>query len=780
MMKTNLKKNYLRILLIFALISGTQLQAQKGKQGSVSISSTNVDVNTRTYLMSNATSGATSINVQNSALSGPNFVGTLGAGDLILIIQMQGATMNIANSSSFGAISNYNSAGRYEFRCVSSVPNASTINFNVPLQYSYSASGHTQIIRVPRYSSLTIASGRSIKPADWNGQVGGVTVIEVSGNMVLNGRIDASATGFRGGDIDNNSQAAGTRITLWYSNDSYDGGAKGEGIAGSEFSEYNTLSCRYGRGAPANGGGGGNSHNAGGGGGANAGSTTAWNGLGNPDVPNNTYRNSWNLESTNFANNTSSGGGRGGYTYGANDRNASNTAPGNSNWGGNNRENVGGYGGRPLDYSSGRLFMGGGGGAGDGNNGGSAAGGNGGGMVIIIVDGNISGSGFIYANGEQGTNTTMGHNDAPGGGGGGGTIVIANAGSIASTISLFANGGNGGNQLITNNESEGPGGGGGGGYIAITSGNPNRSTLGGSNGTSTSSAVTEFPPNGATSGGDGVNNAAYSISIVNNSFVANAGPDKNFCQSTNLEAVLSPSTIGMWSVVSGTNFSLSNANDPNTLFIGDSFQNYTLVWTVNNQVCETKTDTVMLLSNCVPLPVQLLDFYGQQFENQINLYWTSASAKDFSHFEVQREVAENEWETIGQINFNDNNNQVQKFQLSDFRPRIGDNNYRIKLVDFDGTFEFTSVITVEYIQSETEVLMYPAPANHVLNIISSGLKNANIKIINSLGIELQTTIEVIDDNAIVHLDELNNGIYILVIEKYNKTIVNRTFIIEKR
>lgn len=779
-MKNNLKKNYLKFLLIFALISGTQLEAQKGKQGSVSISSSNVDVNTRTYLTSNVSSGATSITVQNSALSGPNFVGTLSAGDLVLIIQMQGASMNVTNSSSFGAINNYNSSGRYEFRCVSSVPNSSTINFNVPLQYAYSASGHTQVIRVPRYSSLTISSGRSIKPADWNGQVGGVTVIEVSGNMVLNGRIDASATGFRGGDIDNNSQAAGTSVTLWYSNDDHDGGAKGEGIAGSEFNEYNTLNCRYGRGAPANGGGGGNSHNAGGGGGANAGSTSAWNGLGNPDVPNNTYRNSWNLESTNFANNTSSGGGRGGYTYGANDRNASNTAPGSSNWGGNKRENVGGYGGRPLDYSSGRLFMGGGGGAGDGNNGGSAAGGNGGGMVIIIVDGNISGSGFIYANGEQGTNTTMGHNDAPGGGGGGGTIVIANAGSFASTISLEANGGNGGNQLITNNESEGPGGGGSGGYIAITSGSPNRTALGGVNGTSTSAAVTEFPPNGATAGGDGVRNATFSISIVNNNFTANAGSDKNFCQSTNLEAVLSSSTIGTWSVVVGTNYNIANFSDPNTLFVGDSSQNYTLVWTVNNQICETKTDTVNLFSTCMPLPIKLLDFYGSQFENQINLNWLCESAKNFSHFEIQREISENEWENLGTIDFNSNNQQIQNFAFTDYRPKIGENNYRIKMVDLDGTYEYSNVLTVEYIQSEGEVVMYPAPANQELNIISTGLRNANIKIVNSLGIEVNALVEIQDNNANINLDGLNNGIYVLIIEKNNKTIVNRTFIIEKR
>src|SRR5690606_26350868 len=198
------------------------------------------------------------------------------------------------------------------------------------------------------------------------GSTGGVLVIEVSGNAVVNGTITANFRGFRGGDRENNSQSASTSITRWYSNNSYDGGAKGESIAGSEFNEYDAGGYRYCRGAIANGGGGGNSHNAGGGGGSNGGVVANWNGLGNPDNSTGTYTAAWNQESGGFSGNSSSGGGRGGYTYGANNRNAGTTPPGNSNWGGNDRANVGGYGGRPLDYSTGRIFMGGGGGAGDG------------------------------------------------------------------------------------------------------------------------------------------------------------------------------------------------------------------------------------------------------------------------------------------------------------------------------------------------------------------------------------------------------------------------------
>jgi hypothetical protein len=119
-----MKKLYLLLAVVFFLTA--QLFAQPGINGAGNITGSNVDVNTFTYLTNNAASGATSIRVNNSALTGANFTAALSAGDLILIIQMQGASVNVVNSSSFGAISNYNNVGLYEFKCVASVPNSTT------------------------------------------------------------------------------------------------------------------------------------------------------------------------------------------------------------------------------------------------------------------------------------------------------------------------------------------------------------------------------------------------------------------------------------------------------------------------------------------------------------------------------------------------------------------------------------------------------------------------------------------------------------------------------
>jgi large repetitive protein len=233
-----------KLLLSLFIISSLELFSQIGKSGVGTISTTNVDVNTRTYLTNNVNSGTTTLTVANSNLNGSVFSGNLASGDLIMIIQMQGASINTSNNSSYGSVTNLNSSGLYEIRCVASVPNSTTINVSVPLTNSYSASGKTQIIRVPRYTNFTLNASASIFPAAWNGNSGGVTVIEVGNNALINGTINATGRGFRGSPNDNVTQPPSSNITLFVSSIPEDGGRKGEGIAGSEI-DYDAMGGRY-------------------------------------------------------------------------------------------------------------------------------------------------------------------------------------------------------------------------------------------------------------------------------------------------------------------------------------------------------------------------------------------------------------------------------------------------------------------------------------------------------------------------------------------------------
>ncbi|MCB9447412.1 MAG: gliding motility-associated C-terminal domain-containing protein [Flavobacteriales bacterium] len=502
-------------MVSLAILAGsTTVSAQKGKAGSVTLSAASTVVNEYTYLTADVAAGSTGITVNNSALNANGrFSAALATGDLVFIYQAQGATLDGApNDITYGAVLNYVSSGQYEFAQVLGVPNANTIELDCGLQHDYADSGHVQVIRVPRYADLTINSGSKVTAPAWDGQTGGLVIIEVENDLVVNGTMDASGLGFRGGRLDTQTDWG------FYGVKNLDpkfGGEKGEGIGGYQAYYDATIGGRYSRGAPANGGGGGNSHNSGGGGGGNGGDPLAWLSTGNPDTSQPGWIQAWELEAAGFHTSVSSGGGRGGYTWSDLNADATVVGPEQAAWSGDNRKPLGGFGGRPLDYSSGRLFLGGGGGAGDSNNGDGGVGGEGGGVIFAMVYGDISGSGQIISNGVKGGDAccagfSSGGNDGAGGGGAGGTVILNTLGS-ASGVTVQANGGSGGSQFNkpsagSNTEAEGPGGGGGGGHVAISNGALTVTASGGKNGTTNATSLTEFPPNGATSGHAGTIN----------------------------------------------------------------------------------------------------------------------------------------------------------------------------------------------------------------------------------------------------------------------------------
>lgn len=577
--------------------------AQRSKNNGLTISSASTIVNEFTSLTADANTGNTTIQVSNSALNANNrFSSSLAAGDLLFIYQTKGAsiigfflgTTGNPRDSTMGQVTNYNNTGNFEFAEVKSVPGSTSIELSCPLQKNYTAgTGATQIIRVPRYASLTINSPGVLTTQAWNGTTGGVLVVEVDGNTIINagGKVDATGLGFRGGSYSNNS-AAWTLGNMEGSADSREGADKGEGIAGYQ-AEYDAISGRYGRGAMANGGGGGCTNNGGGGGGANGGDPSLWNGHGNPDISTANYILAWNKEYAWKSTTTSSGGGKGGYCSATSNQDPTLLGPANSAWGAGYRNNQGGYGGRPLDYSTGKIFLGGGGGAGQGNDTYPGAGGNGGGLIYLMCNGTVSGTGQIVANGNDGGNaqgtpsiTAYTGRDGAGGAGAGGTIILYVTGGSASGITAIANGGKGGDLVMVKgafsggpSEAEGPGGGGSGGYIALSGGAITQQVSGGNNGLVTGNALSnilnKFPANGATKGGSGSSGQTISTFniVARDTAICNSG---TVTLSVSLAGVIPSGTALTWYdaavagnvVGSGTSFTTPLLTSTTTYYVG--------------------------------------------------------------------------------------------------------------------------------------------------------------------------------------------------------------------
>lgn len=360
----------------------------------------------------------TNVSVVNNTV---NVVSSNGfsTGDKVLIIQMKGASIDNSQSASFGTITNLNNCGNYEFQTICDIQ-GTTIRFNHKLLKGYSPTDVVQLIKVAVYQNCLI-SGNDLEAQPWNGELGGVLVLEAETLDFGTQNINVSGLGFRGGVAQTSGSNCNFVGDFSYYTSAQDPDAnarKGEGIA------ENIVNKECSRGPQANGGGGGNNHNGGGSGGANYGA----GGAGGKRIKQSTFLC--------------------GSENGVNSK------------------------GLSIGYAANKIFLGGGGGAGHGNNNGitGESGLNGGGIVILNVGTLIGNGQSIFANGDASLGNANG--DGAGGGGAGGAVLIS-TNTISSTLNIEVNGSNG---INTNNSGSsncsGPGGGAGGGIIWLT-GNSN-------------------------------------------------------------------------------------------------------------------------------------------------------------------------------------------------------------------------------------------------------------------------------------------------------------------
>lgn len=343
--------------------------------------------------------------------------------NMVMIVQMKGASIITANDPTYGTVSNLNNAGNYEIGTICFIKDDSVFLFH-QLQNSYTPlDGKVQLVQFADDVSFNVVNTVTALPWDSTTGLGGVIAIHADLSITLNAGIDASGNGYKGGpfflsgSICSNSSPFNGYVYNGSPSSPFppatqNGARKGEGVA------FVSSLQSGGRGAPANGGGGGNNHNNSGGGGANL-----------------------------------NAGGIGG---------------GNSSSSMYCNVTLKGEGGKGLNSSGGqKIFLGGGGGAGHNNNGVfTMGGGDGGGIIFIWANEIISNTQIIRANGAGGGQSQA---DGAGGGGGGGTIIM-NINNYSGTLTVQANGGNGGNSDDGGNIGRcyGGGGGGSGGAIYFT------------------------------------------------------------------------------------------------------------------------------------------------------------------------------------------------------------------------------------------------------------------------------------------------------------------------
>ena len=176
----------------------------------------------------------------------------------------------------------------------------------------------------------------------------------------------------------------------------------------------------------------------------------------------------------------------------------------------------------------------------------------------------------------------------------------------------------------------------------------------------------------------------------------------------------------------------------------------------------------MLVDPTTTLPLKMLNFKGNLKENTVVLDWTTANEFNTSGFDVERSTDGENYSSIGWVNSLGTDN-LNSYSYNDNTIVKGNKYYyRLKQMDKDGKFTYSSVVIVAYLGGKNWVNVYPNPVKNNLYIQrqNGSYANTNIVITDASGKVVYQNNSSLSTTLDVETATWSKGIYII---KFNSS-----------
>lgn len=166
------------------------------------------------------------------------------------------------------------------------------------------------------------------------------------------------------------------------------------------------------------------------------------------------------------------------------------------------------------------------------------------------------------------------------------------------------------------------------------------------------------------------------------------------------------------------------------------------------------------------LPVELTVFRGWNEGDLNQLAWTTQSEINNAYFELQRSEDGKTFDFLAKIAGNGTTSTTVDYAFTDKNPHTGLNYYRLKQVDLEGAFTYSSIISIQNNGQQKAALFFPNPCENqffcTLNVDVS--ETILIEIIDQTGkilFEKEAFLEAGFQKIEMNLKDLPNGVHLV-------------------
>jgi hypothetical protein len=182
--------------------------------------------------------------------------------------------------------------------------------------------------------------------------------------------------------------------------------------------------------------------------------------------------------------------------------------------------------------------------------------------------------------------------------------------------------------------------------------------------------------------------------------------------------------------------------------------------------------TIIRLKGDDPVPVELISFTASSAINNVVLNWITATEINNLGFNIERRTENSTFETIGFVSGAGSTTEQRNYSFIDENLASGNYYYRLKQVDFDGSFEYSNQVEVEVIAPSVYSLEqnYPNPFNPSTNINFNIAEAGMVKlsVYNLLGQEVVLLVNEFKEagmhSIVLDASSLTSGVYFYKLE----------------
>ncbi len=241
----------------------------------------------------------------------------------------------------------------------------------------------------------------------------------------------------------------------------------------------------------------------------------------------------------------------------------------------------------------------------------------------------------------------------------------------------------------------------------------------------------------------------------------------------NFAGTLTVTQIGMGSIMPMDSFTLFTYGTRTGTFSTINLPGGPSVWTVSYN----PTNFRIIYTGATPMPIELLYFDAKAEGRTALITWGTATEYNNDYMAVERSADGRQWQEIGRVSGAGTTTTPQHYRVVDEKPLLGNNYYRLRQVDFDGTFEYHKVVALYFddISPRKEIppRLFPNPVRDQLTVVfdSGAPLDRRIWLYNLQGHQVQTWLLPAGmTQTNINLGMLPSGMYALRVEGQHKAV----------